>query len=268
MAPDFQDKLRQFVPSTGTPKTHFSFGYGGTCSIIQQQENIHWFLGLRQAELEAQAREETLVYNQRLLKIAEKSIQRKTKRLTWLHQISWLGRVWAAIDDEIEALDRELAETDYEKQKLEPMLRDAFMELEVAIAFRDRIAMEHEADLAGKTFHQLQEQYTPIAALEGIAKMIAAEMWARQQNLPGVVGTTLADLQPAEREYVLQREAELRLGVETTQAIAHSNQVLSALPEEQRSTVLLVAAQLVAQQGGQLPADLQPQDPLALTPDP
>jgi len=262
---DFQDRLRRFTPSSGLPHSHYSFGHWGTCSIIQQQENIHWFLGLHQAELELQAREETLVYNQRQLKIAKKSIQRKTKRLDWLRRLSWLGLFWGSIYDDIEELERDLANTEYEQQKLEPMLRDAFMEVEVAIAYRDRIAQEHQAELAGKTFQQLQEEYTPIAALESIAKMIAAEVWARQQQFPGVVGTTLADLRPGERQYVLQREAELRLGIETTHAIAHSNQVLSTLPEDQRATILLVAAQLVVQQGEGLPTDLQS---LISTPDP
>ena len=64
---------------------------------------------------------------------------------------------------------------------------------------------------------------------------------------------------------MLQREAELRLGIETTHAIAHSNQVLSTLPEDQRATILLVAAQLVVQQGEGLPTDLQS---LISTPDP
>jgi len=90
--------------------------------------------------------------------------------------------------------------------------------------------------------------------------MIAAEVWARQQQLPGVVGTTLADLRPGERQYVLQREAELRHGIETTQAIAHSNQVLSTVPEEQRTAILLVAAQLVTQQDEELSDHLQPPD--------
>jgi len=257
---DFQDKLRRFTPSSGLPHAHYSFGHWGTCSIIQQQENVHWFLGLHQAELELQAREETLVYNQRQLKIAQKSIQRKTKRLDWLRRLSWLGLFWRSIHDDIEELERDLADTEYEQQKVEPMLRDAFMEIEITIAYRDRIAQEHQAELAGKTFQQIQEEYTPIAALESIAKMIAAEVWARQQQLPGVVGTTLADLRPGERQYVLQREAELRHGIETTQAIAHSNQVLSTVPEEQRTAILLVAAQLVTQQDEELSDHLQPPD--------
>lgn len=231
------------------PITHYGFGYAGTLSIVQQQANIHWFLGLRQAELEIQGREQDLSYNQRQLRLTEKSIQRKTKRLAWLRRFYWLSTILPGIADEIEDLEYDLAEVEQEKRKLEPLLRDCFMDLELLTALRDRLMREHADELKGKTFQQLQEEFTPIAAMEGIAKMIAAEVWARQQQLPGIVGTTLADLTAEQRQYVLQREAEMRLGIETAQAIAHANQVLSTLPDEQRTATLLVAAQLVAQDG-------------------
>lgn len=229
------------------PITHFGFGYAGTLSIVQQQANIHWFLGLRQAEIEIQGREQDLAYNQRQLRLTEKSIQRKIKRLTWLRRIGWLDTMLPGIAEEVEELEQDLADVEQEKRKLEPMLRDCFMDLELLTALRDRLIQEHADELEGKTFQQLQEEFTPVAAMEGVAKMIAAEVWARQQQLPGIVGTTLADLTPEQRQYVLQRESELRLGIETTQAIAHANQVLSTLPDEQRAATLLVAAQLVAQ---------------------
>lgn len=229
------------------PIAHYGFGYAGTLSIVQQQANIHWFLGLRQAELEIDGREQELAYNQRQLRLTQKSIERKTKRLKWMRRFRWLGALLPGIADEIDELEHDLADIEREKRRLEPMLRDSFMDLELLTALRDRIMKEHADELEGKTFQQLQEEFTPIAAMEGIAKMIAAEVWARQQQLPSIVGTTLADLTAEERQYVLQREAELRLGIETAKAIAHANQVLSALPDEQRTAALLVAAKLVAQ---------------------
>ncbi len=247
MAQDFLDRLNRFSPDRQMPITHYGFGYAGTISIVQQQANIHWFLGLRQAEIEILAREQDLEYNQRQMRLTERSLQRKTDRLNWLRRFAWLGILWPRLHDEIEDLEQYLADVEREKRRLEPLLRDSFADLELLITLRDRLYEENRAAIEGKTFQQLQEEFTPVAALEGIAKMVAAEVWARQQNLPGVVGTTLADLTAEQRQYVLNREAELRLGIETNRAIAQASQVLGTLPADQQTTTLLLAAQLVAQ---------------------
>ncbi|MFQ3617728.1 MAG: hypothetical protein SNJ57_12060 [Cyanobacteriota bacterium] len=229
------------------PTTHYGFGYAGTLAIVQQQANIHWFLGLRQAEIEISTREQELEYNQRQMRLTERSLKRKTARLNWLRRFAWLGILWPGLYDEIEDLEQHLVDVEREKSRLEPLLRDSFADLELLVALRDRFLEDHKEAIEGKTFQQLQEEFTPVAALEGIAKMVAAEVWARQQNLPGIVGTTLADLTAEQRQYVLQRETELRLGIETSQAIADANKVLSMLPPEQQTEALLMAAHLITQ---------------------
>lgn len=254
MAQDFRDKLLRFSPRTEMPVAHYSInGWWGARANIRQQEMVHWFLGLRQAENEIYGIEGDLAYNRQAVMIHDRTIRRKQRRLRFLKSIKWLAVLNSSIQDEIEDIEMDIADSEQERHRLEPLVRDALMELDVVVAERDRILAEHQQEVEGKTFEQLQAEYTPAAALEGTARMIAAEVWAQQQGLPGMVGMSLSQLAVEERQYVLQREAELRLGIETTQAIAHANQVLSILPPERRSAVLMVAAQMVAQQEVALP---------------
>lgn len=208
---------------------------------IQRQERIHWFLGLRQAELfiqEKRAALETNYHLQRKHVRQVKSWQRQLQALEELEQPN-LEQV-----DQIEELKDDIAAAKSSQENLQPLIRDCVMELHSAEAQKQRILGDHP-EAIDLSYIELQTRYSAVALLEKQAHAAAAEIWASQNALPVSIGHLLFSLAPAERDYVLAREMELRNNVKVSEAMAHAAQVLATLPPETQKQVLLQAAQTV-----------------------
>lgn len=242
MVQDFRESLTRFSVTAAMPIAHYSpNGLWGTRFIIGQMERIHWFLGLRQAEVEIQAKEADLLHNQRLQRVTRTKLNSLRQHIKFLNRFLWLGGLIAT---RVQQVAQEIEDLELDLKRSEPLIRDALFELEICKQEYSRISAAHQDDLAGKRFEEIQAEFTPAAALEATAWMVAAEVWAAQHGLPVTVANAIAHLDPSERPLLLQREAELRHGIAVEQANVNALQILSGLSPEQRNEVLLMATQI------------------------
>lgn len=212
---------------------------------IGKMERVHWLLGLRQAELIIEQRQNALQYEQQLRRNSERRNRAKQRKLKWVQRLAWLGLgFFLPIEDWIEDLQDQIALAEQEKGQVAPYVRDCEMELRTAQKERDRITREHTLDL-DCSFDELQAQYSAEAMDRGHALFLASRIWAHQHQLPESVGQLVFDLSPENREQVLQIEGHLRLGVDISEAVAYAGQVLSGLTPQQQKQVLIQAAHLV-----------------------
>lgn len=208
---------------------------------IRRQERIHWFLGLRQAELFIQERTAALETNYRLQRDYARTCRGWQRELESLQALEFLT---PDQEDQIEKLEDDIAAAQRSSETLQPLIRDCAMELATAEAEKERILAPHPEAIA-LSFFELQERYSHVALMEKQAQFTAAEIWASQNNLPVSVGHLLFGLSRTDREYCLAREMELRNDLRVTEAIAHAAQILAPLSLEQQQQVLLQAAQTV-----------------------
>jgi hypothetical protein len=243
MVQDFRRSLMQFSATASMPIAHYSpNGLWGTRFIIGQMERIHWFLGLRQAEVEIQAKEADLLHNQRLQRGTQAKLNSLRQHIKWLNHFLWLGGLIAT---RAQRVKQEIEDLELDLKRSEPLIRDALFELEICKKEHSRISAAHQDDLLGKGFEEIQAEFTPPAALEATAWMVAAEVWAAQNGLPVTVANAIAHLDTSERSLLLQREVELRHGITIDQAKVNMLQILSGLSPEQQNEVLLMAAQII-----------------------
>lgn len=211
---------------------------------IRKQERVHWFLGLRQAELIVDAKQGVLDYNERQLRRGLRKVRQKQRQLDRLIVIQKLSLGLLPLQDAIESLQDDIAEAKQEYGKIHPYVRDALMERDTAAIERDRIIHEHEEEL-NTNFDELQEKYAQPAMLQGFARYFASRVWASQNHLPEALGSLLFELAPEERDWVMTNEMQLRLGVDVSGALAQASGTLASLPPEQQQQVLLQAARIV-----------------------
>lgn len=207
---------------------------------ILKQEQIHWFDGLKAAELlilelqnalagfvekqrqcDRDSRELTrqrdklitsiigdyFSYNQQLTLRSISAEDQANLMSSILAQINLVSPTIAdqveGCGDRIEALDREMSQV----QSIQ--VRDAQSVLAVAQQQRDRILETHPEAL-GLDYAELQHQFAPIALRERQAHYLAARIWAIHSGLPETVGVALFDVPVADRAYLIQREQEVR----------------------------------------------------------
>ena len=205
---------------------------------IRKQERIHWTAGLRQAELivrdkldalhqsEVQARK--CSRNLRLLKHEYDELNARRDALTFKEEI----RI-EEIEDEVVAAKRDWF-------NIQPLLRDANMEMEAAAQERDRIVKDHP-ECKDLSFQELQELYGQPALMNKLASFFAAEAWASMNHLPSSVGHLVLDTAPENREMLMRLEAEIRTHVcldETT--VQAARRIASLPPEEQEKVINLL----------------------------
>ncbi|MBD1864181.1 MULTISPECIES: hypothetical protein [Trichocoleus] len=227
---------------TKEPLTNLSINSkAGVEHEIQRQERVHWFLGLRQAELFIQEKRAALETNYHLQRKHSRQVKTWEKELQTLQELEQPSLEQL---DQIEALQDDIAAAKSSQENLQPLIRDCGMELHSAEDQKQRILQAHP-EAIDLSYIELQTRYSAVALLEKQAHVTAAEIWASHNALPVSVGHLLFDLSPADRDYVLAREMELRNGVKVGEAIAHAAQVLATLSPETQKQVLLQAAQTV-----------------------
>ena len=225
-----------------TRLTHHSLNSSaGVLFEIQKRGLDHWYEALRQAELfieQKSAALEELYFRQRKLERLELKKQRRLDALT--------AMVAPTLDDqdEIEALQDEKGMNKLRRERLQPSIEDALMELNTAQRERDRIVREHP-EILEMTYDQKQAAYAQPALVARLARFIAGRTWGMQSGLGETVGATVFDLPPSIRQDVLDQEIALRLDLQLTEARNEAAAVLATLPSEQQEAVLMKAASLV-----------------------
>lgn len=128
---------------------------------IAQEYRIHWFLGLRQAELFILDRAGALEYTKSELKIADIK-----KRRLELESVELLKIANCPIDDRrgLAALDMEekqihINNLNRQIEKTEYQIRDAFAELREADRMRSMITRDHAEEIENMSFEELQDAF-------------------------------------------------------------------------------------------------------------
>lgn len=220
-------------------------GEWGTTHVIRSQEQVHWFLGLRQSEVTIRSLQEALSHNQRLLIKARSLSAFKRRRIRWLSFWQFVDFMFPAIAEELANLRVEAEGYEDDMKRLDPLIRDCMMELSVAEGERERIERDHP-EVKEKTFEQLQGEYGRQSGLAGVAFFLASEIFSARRQLPSSVGHTLLELRPEEREAVLAWESDLRLQLEGVQVASEARETLLRMPPDQQADVLALACQIVS----------------------
>lgn len=203
---------------------------------IQKQERVHWFLGLRQAELIIQDKQAALEHNYYEQKKQEREIKRSQLKIQFLSSSA------DPLDQlEIEELEDKLAIARSAIDNLSPLLRDAVMEHQTALQERSRILRENPI-AQSLTYEELQANITPECLNQKLSHYTASRIWASQNHLPEGVGELLFDLSDRDRDFVMSREMEIRSGVIVSETIVHAAKILSHHPPEIQQQALLQAA--------------------------
>jgi len=211
---------------------------GAVLYEIQKQERVHWFLGLRQAELIIQDKQAALEHNYYEQRKQEREIKRSRIKIESLSPDNPLDQL------EIEELEDKIAIARSAIDNLSPLLRDAVMEHQTAVGERTRILRENSI-AHSLTYEELQASITPECLNEKLSRYTASRIWASQNHLSEGVGELLFDLSPRDREIVMTREMEIRSGVTVSETIIHAAKILSHHPPEIQQQALLQAAHLL-----------------------
>lgn len=245
MAQDFLTNPGQPDWLRSQPLGHLSINsYAATLFEIRIKEQLHPLLGLRQAALTVREKQQALSYHSTLARKNIRRVRAIARQRKWL---SFANRLLHAelISDRIEAFDEEMLHLNTECDWIEPLIRDAQMELAAAVQEHQRMVDKYP-EITAKTYMQLQLEETPQALMDGFARTIAGQAWAKQMGYPEAVGRLLFDMPDEMREGVLRREQEIRSGVTNSMITLEAQQILASMPSEIQSRALLVAARLVS----------------------
>ena len=141
---------------------------------IRKMEQIHWLLGLRQAELTIESRDAALRYWASTQRAGDRSLRAKQRKLRRLKFFETIGlSLLFPIEDWTEELEDAVAEIELGKDNAAPYVRDALMERKVAQAELERIKAEHPEAL-NKSFEELQDEFSLTALQQTHASFLAS----------------------------------------------------------------------------------------------
>jgi hypothetical protein len=134
---------------------------------ILQEYRIHWFLGLRQAELFVQDRLKALNYTKSQLALLELTQERRDIQIQRIKLTDYSlrsGSLSCDLDrqfDEIaiKEIQIEVAKANTEIEDIKYQVRDAVAELKAALKIRETISSEHAEELESMNFDELQEAF-------------------------------------------------------------------------------------------------------------
>ena len=193
----------------------------GVLREIQKQYSIHWFLGLRQAELFIFDRSQVLAQHYQKQKEFNRQVEAYKRQLNQLRQFqnhwmgqwiyallvghkSWFGEPELALNQKIEHLEDLIEAAEQQQSFLEPLIRDAINELRAAEQMKEQIVSSHPEALS-MSYDELQERFSSVALSELQVLHMAARVWAVRNYLPEGVGQTIFEHGIAERGLLLQR---------------------------------------------------------------
>lgn len=154
-------------------------GIPGTLWEIRRQEHTHFYLGYRQAILII----ESLSKNLMLAKLDQKKtnlvLKKETDKLETLEEI----------DREIHFLEIEIIKQDCIEKNI--LIRDTLIELEIAIAEKERIEIEHPELL--ESYELVQKNLVETAFLAKLARGLAVATYAVSQGFSESASEVIID---------------------------------------------------------------------------
>lgn len=209
--------------------------------LIRSRERIHWFFGLRESEEFIRSCSTSLEETRFELRKHDRHIRRLQLQQAALESAT---DPMAALqkEDFTDRLDRARRAV----ERLQPMIRDAMMELRAAEVERDRIVAAHP-EVLELSYEALQTRITPIALKEKQAHFLASRVIAATRGLPESVGELLTGLDPDVCDYIGSRALELRDGVSNQLVLLEMAQKLAAIAPAERHLILEQAIALVQQ---------------------
>lgn len=210
---------------------------------ILSRESTHWFSGLRQAELELEGQNIAIAENIHAIRKAMRALQLKGIEL---QERLDNNDSPARLELDLEQFRDDLELTQFRLVDFFVKLRDAHMEKNVAQEQLNRIVAEHQSELEGQSFMELQESLSLPALHEQQARHVAGLIWSAASNLPSDVGTALSELPqgdgPMEVQGVLQRQMEIQGDTRlTSEAISLARQLQTLSPQQLNRVMSLSA---------------------------
>lgn len=211
---------------------------------IGRKSQVHWLLGLRQAELFIDEKQTAL--NQAYFKQREyeREIRKKQRELASLQENQAETTLAPDRLDQIEALEDAIAQAAYYRDRIIPQVRDACMELQTAMNARNQI-LEAHPEASELNYMELQSLFGDACINETLAHYLAGRVWACSNSLTEQIGATLFDHPVHLREQLIQREAELRTNLDLAGVHQQAELILAELPAEKRHQALITAANLI-----------------------
>lgn len=153
------------------PQPHLSLnGTPGTLWEIRRQENVHPYLGLRQAILIINAQEKALMQGQLSKKKLVFKLNKQKEELL------------ITKGEEAEIINAEINITAYELESFDQLILDAETELRVAKEEKERIEALN-CDMVGATYEELQQKYASKAFQRKLAKAIIVSAYSSQKMI-------------------------------------------------------------------------------------
>ena len=199
---------------------------------ISEEARIHWFLGLRQAELFVQDRLDALRHAHSELKLSDikkrrLEIQIEDLKSEILDQRN-TAKKKTCLGLDIEEKQIELDRLILQLSKVEYQVRDAVAELEAANEMLETISLQHREEIENMNFEELQAAF-------GVACIEAKQAHALSVKLNALLfGDSIADIlssiDPSRLEAVFANLTQLQLNLPTISSLV--KQSIPAMPEE------------------------------------
>ena len=145
-------------------------GIAGTLWEIRRQEKIHPYLGLRQAALIIDSQEKALRAGRLELKRNLLKLKKQKEQVLKL------------IDDELDILQDEIYNAECEIDSCRNLIRDAEVELNVAVEEKRRIEFCYP-DMENETYESLQEKYANEAFVCKLARAVVISAYSAHKGL-------------------------------------------------------------------------------------
>ena len=180
---------------------------------IEEECRIHWFLGLRQAELFIQDRLGALEHTKSQLSLLALTRRRKEIEVEQLRLIAQRldrsPREKELTSISIAEIEIELTTHDRQFKTIEYQIRDAVAELDAATEMRSVTVKDHQSEIDNMTFDELQDAFG-VECIE--AKQV--HLLATQMNALTVgdsIANTLSSIAPDRAEAVFMKLAQHHL---------------------------------------------------------
>lgn len=206
---------------------------------IRRHEQVHWFWGLRAAEVAIDDKQKALVINQHLHRQYLREVEQKRRQVTALQFKQNLQKL--SLDEIVllAGLEDDIALAVFQQERLKPLIRDCQMELTTAQAEKDRILAEHPEVL--QISYSMLQTKTREALIAKDSYFVASRVWAAHHQLPESVAEVLFSRNAVERERILNQEMQLRAQVNGgSLALQQAFHILNEMPSNDQEQLLLL----------------------------
>lgn len=191
-------------------------GIPGTLWEIKRQEQIHWYLGYRQAILIVNSLGKTLKEAILTQKKATLALEQKKKLL-----VDKVG-----VELEILILENEIADDALEEQK--QLFRDTETEYQTALVEKTRIETEHPEILL-KDYKTLQTEYALDAFRGKLARHVAIATYSSHRALPESASEVIYDMMAFSVEE--QQDFHQKLSSKMFELLLSPSKVVQSFPD-------------------------------------